>query len=77
MVKVFTVNKQGKIVLTKEELEKALNEAWYSGYYNNHCYDYWLSSPTIKGGSFTVSTATSSSLENVPSENVSIHIGEV
>ncbi len=77
MVKVFTVNKQGKIVLTKEELEKALNEAWYSGYYNNHCYDYWWSSPTIKTGSFSVSTAVSKSLENVPSETVSINVGDV
>ena len=44
MVKVFTLNKNGKIEFTKDELEKLLNEAWNDGYY--HHGTYWWSSPS-------------------------------
>ena len=36
MVKVFTTNSDGKIELTKNELEKLLNEAWEGG--RSYCY---------------------------------------
>ena len=36
MVKVFEVNKNGKIELTKDELEKILNDAWHNGWYDGH-----------------------------------------
>ena len=45
MVKVFTVNKNGKIEFTKDELEKLLNEAWNDGYY--HTNTYWWTSPSV------------------------------
>ena len=32
MIKVFTTNKDGKIELTKEELQKMLNDAYTQGY---------------------------------------------
>jgi len=35
MIKIFTLDKNGKISLTKDELEKLLNEAYWEGYYNN------------------------------------------
>ena len=67
MVKVFTVNKQGKIVLTKRELEQVLNEAWNDGYKANYTHSYWWNSPTIRsGGQFVTS------LESVPSEDVNV-----
>lgn len=32
MIKVFTLNENGKIELTKEELEDLLNESYWDGY---------------------------------------------
>ena len=32
MIKVFTLNKNKKIELTKQELEKLLNESYWEGY---------------------------------------------
>ena len=50
MIKVFTTNKDGKIELTKDELKKLLDEAYWEGYKSNSSlYVYntpsWLSSP--------------------------------
>lgn len=45
MVKVFTVNSNGKIEFTKDELETLLNEVWNDGY-NRHG-AYWWESPHI------------------------------
>ena len=35
MIKVFTVNKDGKIEITKEELKALLDEAYWEGYHSN------------------------------------------
>ena len=32
MIKVFTLNEKGKIELTKDELERLLNESYWEGY---------------------------------------------
>ncbi len=32
MIKVFTLNKKGKIELTKDELEQLLNKSYWEGY---------------------------------------------
>ncbi len=41
MIKVFTTNKDGKIELTKDELKKLLDEAYWDGYRaNNTIYTY-------------------------------------
>lgn len=45
MIKVFTLNKNGKIELTKKELEQLLNESYWEGYRDNK--NYWTyTSPT-------------------------------
>ena len=54
MVKVFTLNKNGKIEFTKEELENLLNETWNDGYY--HHGTYWWQSPTISPTYWTTQT---------------------
>ena len=36
MIKVFTLNKNGKIELTKKELEQLLNESYWEGYRSNN-----------------------------------------
>ena len=38
MIKVFALNKNNKIELTKEELESLLNESYWEGYNKK---DYW------------------------------------
>ncbi len=40
MIKVFTLNKNNKIELTKEELERLLNEAFWEGYNKDKTYVY-------------------------------------
>lgn len=40
MIKVFELNKNKKIELTKEELEKLLNQAYWEGYYNKSTWTY-------------------------------------
>ncbi len=41
MIKVFTLNKNNKIELTKQELENLLNESFWEGYNKkNSCWTY-------------------------------------
>ena len=47
MIKVFTLNKNGKIELTKKELEQLLNESYWEGYRNNSNIYWTYTSPTI------------------------------
>lgn len=47
MIKVFTLNKNGKIELTKKELEQLLNESYWEGYKNNSNFYWTYTSPTI------------------------------
>jgi len=57
MIKVFTLNKNGKIELTKEELEQLLNESYWEGFNRKNSWTY--TSPTISPfeyGKITVST---------------------
>ena len=44
MIKVFALNKNNKIELTKQELEKLLNESFWEGYNQKNYWTY--SSPT-------------------------------
>lgn len=67
MVHVFTTNKNGKIELTKDEIKKLLDEAYWDGYNNaNRTYTYstptwspyvWTRSGTTILNSNTVETA--------------------
>ena len=47
MIKVFTLNKNGKIELTKKELEQLLNESYWEGYRNNNNYYWTYTSPSV------------------------------
>ena len=40
MIKVFTLNKNNKIELTKKELEQLLNESFWEGYNKRNFYVY-------------------------------------
>ena len=40
MIKVFELNKNKKIELTKEELENLLNQAYWEGYRNKNTWTY-------------------------------------
>jgi hypothetical protein len=40
MIKVFTLNKNNKIELTKEELESLLNESYWEGYNKKNSWTY-------------------------------------
>lgn len=59
MIKVFTLNKNGKIELTKKQLEQLLNESYWEGY-NSKKNTYWrtYTSPSITFPSITTTTKT-------------------
>ena len=60
MIKVFTLNKNNKIELTKEELESLLNESYWEGYNKKNYWTY--TSPYY----YTTTTATGSiTLNNI------------
>lgn len=72
MIKVFTVNANGKISLTKEELQDLLNEAYWDGFSNsNKSTSYTYSNPitpyytwTTTNGNSTSYTLTSAQVNN-------------
>lgn len=64
MIKIFTLNKNNKIELTKQELENLLNESFWEGYNKKNNY-YWtyttpytttLTNTTTSG--ITINTST-------------------
>lgn len=68
MIKVFTLNENGKIEITKEELEKLLDESYWDGYWARwKSWTYESPSPTkitwenpyIQNVPFTVNTSSS------------------
>lgn len=60
MIKVFTLNKNNKIELTKKELQTLLNQSFWEGYYkNNHFYTYTYTSPyTVTADTLTTADTT-------------------
>ena len=64
MIKVFELNKNKKIELTKEELEKLLNQAYWEGYYNKNTWTY--TTPNIFPVTTTTIKANDISLTNNP-----------
>ena len=77
MIKVFTLNKNGKIELTKKELEQLLNESYWEGYRNNN--NYWTyTSPTpykllCSNTPYTISTGSISSSDSI---TIKTNLGE-
>lgn len=52
MIKVFTLNINGKIEITEEELRKLLDDSYWEGYYDSG--KYWTyTSPNINPITFT------------------------
>lgn len=66
MIKVFTLNENGKIELTKEELDKLISDVWHDGFENGktstylvYPYSYpigrgWYYLPTCADKTYTV-----------------------
>lgn len=62
MIKVFTVNANGKISLTKEELQDLLNEAYWDGFSNgNKTTTYTYSTPSQPYYTWTTANSDSTS----------------
>lgn len=59
MIKVFTLNKSGKIELTKKELEQLLNESYWEGYKNNNNLHWIYTSPSINTPPYVITTCDS------------------
>lgn len=70
MVKVFTLNKAGKIELTKDELQKLLDEAYWEGYRANNNWTYvtpgYSYSPWITTTGTGTGTGTSTNITENP-----------
>lgn len=61
MIKVFTLNKNNKIELTKQELENLLNESFWEGYNKKNNY-YW-----------TYTTPCTTTLTNTTASGITIN----
>ena len=75
MIKVFTLNKNGKIELTKKQLEQLLNESYWEGYNRGNNSRWWtytspsvittpLTTATIQADSHNPYTINSSDISN-------------
>lgn len=53
-IKVFNLNKEGKIEFTKEELEKLLNETYEDGYREGKSYTYTWTTPYYNSKEITL-----------------------
>lgn len=63
MIRVFTLNKNNKIELTKEELQKLLDESYWDGYRaNDHSWTY--NSPSLTVSSPYVKTTETITVSN-------------
>lgn len=62
MIKVFTLNKNGKIELTKKELEQLLNESYWEGYRNNSNLYWTYTSPTVNTNPYISTTCSANDL---------------
>ena len=58
MIKVFTLNKNGKIELNESELKKLLDEAYWDGYRNGNHTTYTYRSPSWEPYTITYTSAT-------------------
>lgn len=62
MIKVFELNKNKKIELTKEELENLLNQAYWEGYRNKNTWtyttpNYWTTCMDHTNSPYTISAS--------------------
>lgn len=69
-VKVFEIEKNGKISFTKNELEKLLNEVYDSGYEDGkRANNYWTWTSPYKWDTITCGTATNATINPTPTLN--------
>ena len=62
MIKVFTLNKNNKIELTKEELQKLLDDSYWEGYSNGYSKGWTYTTPSWNYRDYiTCSTSTTNS----------------
>lgn len=73
MIKVFTLNKNNKIELTKEELEQLLNESFWEGYrsHNNSNWVYTTPYTYTTTQNFAYDTNTITVTTNTEGMNIS------
>ena len=77
MIKIFTLNKNNKIELTKEELQALLDESYWDGYRaNNHSWTYNSPSLTVPG-TYVKTVSTSTSDEDVVSNTIGVENGKI
>lgn len=62
MIKVFTLNEKGKIELTKDELERLLNESYWEGYSKKTTWTYTSPSYSIFNNPYKI-TCTDGSMK--------------
>lgn len=70
MIKVFELNKNKKIELTKEELENLLNQAYWEGYRNKNTWTY--TTPNYYGTVVTSTTANSPYTINASGNSITL-----
>lgn len=72
MIKVFTLNKNGKIELTKKELEQLLNESYWEGYRNNSNLYWTYTSPSINTNSYISTPCNTIHANDLTSDSITI-----
>ena len=72
MIKVFTLNKNGKIELTKKELEQLLNESYWEGYKNNNNLYWTYTSPSVNTNPYISTTCNTISANDSTSNSITI-----
>ena len=75
MIKVFTLNANKKIELTKEELEKLLDEAYWEGYRNRNTY--WTYTTPNYSPYITTCTNTSDGSVTISTQSTGTTMGEI
>ncbi len=67
MIKVFTLNKNGKIELTEKELKQLLDNVYWEGYRDNN--KSWTYTTPLTYPYYSTTTADSITLGSVAKEN--------
>lgn len=82
MIKVFTLNKNGKIELTEKELKQLLDDSYWEGYRNGSGTTWTYTSPSVWSpytytttyngttGSITLTSTTAAGTDNICASNL-------
>lgn len=69
MIKIFTLNKNGKIELTEKELKQLLDNVYWEGYRNNNNKSWTYTTPSTYPYYSTITTADSITLGSTTKGN--------